>query len=158
MHTNRPRARVVLLCFVSLLASSGLLAAAGPGPARVVTVKAGDDMKFDVTTITARPGEALQVKVTTVGKIPKFAMAHNFVLLTKGADAKAFADQAIQARATNFVPAGLKAQVLAATGLAGPGETVEVTFTAPSAPGTYVYICSFPGHYAAGMKGVLVVK
>ena len=36
--------------------------------------------------------------------------------------------------------------------------TVEVTFDAPTEPGEYVYLCSFPGHYAAGMKGLLVVK
>ena len=37
------------------------------------------------------------------------------------------------------------------------GETVDVSFKAPAA-GTYPYICSFPGHLAAGMKGSLVVK
>jgi azurin len=48
--------------------------------------------------------------------------------------------------------------VLASTKMAGGGETVEVTFTAPKEPGEYLYICTFPGHYLAGMKGVLVVK
>ena len=33
--------------------------------------------------------------------------------------------------------------MLAATTLAGPGETVEVTFK-PTAPGTYNYLCTFP--------------
>jgi azurin len=47
--------------------------------------------------------------------------------------------------------------VIAHTGLVGPGETVEVTFKAPAA-GTYTFLCSFPGHFAAGMKGTLVVK
>ena len=45
-----------------------------------------------------------------------------------------------------------------ATGLAGPNETVEVTFAAPTAPGSYAFVCSFPGHYALGMRGVLTVK
>ena len=133
-------------------------ATAKPATARVITLKATDDMKYDVTSITARPGEALLVKVVSVGKIPKFAMAHNFVLLTKGANAKAFADQAMQAKATNHIPPALKKQVVASTGLAGPGETVQVAFKAPTAPGKYEFICSFPGHYAAGMKGVLIVS
>ena len=42
--------------------------------------------------------------------------------------------------------------------LAGGGETVEVTFRAPTAPGTYTFLCSFPGHFAAGMRGTLVIK
>lgn len=49
-------------------------------------------------------------------------------------------------------------QVLFHTEMVGGGETTEVTFTAPDEPGEYEYLCSFPGHYAAGMKGFLVVK
>jgi azurin len=133
------------------------LAAAAPAAGRVITLKTTDDMKYDITSITAKPGEALVVKVVNVGKIPKFAMAHNFVLLKAGSNAKAFADQAMKAQATAYIPAALKAQVLASSGLAGPGETVEVAFKAPTVPGKYEFICSFPGHFAAGMKGVLVV-
>jgi uncharacterized cupredoxin-like copper-binding protein len=44
------------------------------------------------------------------------------------------------------------------TTLVGPGETAEVTFKVPSAPGSYTFLCSFPGHFVAGMKGMLVVK
>ncbi len=39
-----------------------------------------------------------------------------------------------------------------------PGKTVNQTFTAPSAPGTYQYECDIPGHKEAGMIGQLVVK
>ena len=62
------------------------------------------------------------------------------------------------ARETEFIPADQKDKIIANTGLAGPGETVEVSFVAPKEPGTYPYLCSFPGHYAVGMKGDLVVK
>ena len=31
------------------------------------------------------------------------------------------------------------------------------TFTAPAA-GNYIFLCTFPGHYVAGMKGTLTVK
>jgi len=152
------KVRSIVVGTAAALAVCIPLAAAQPAPARVITLKSTDDMKFDITSITAKPGEALLVKVVNVGKIPKFAMAHNFVLLKQGANSKAFADQAMKAQATAYIPAALKAQVLASTGLAGPGETVEVTFKAPTAPGKYEFICSFPGHYAAGMKGVLIVS
>ena len=42
--------------------------------------------------------------------------------------------------------------------VAGAGETVEVTFKVPAAAGDYTYLCSFPGHFQAGMKGTLTVK
>jgi len=47
--------------------------------------------------------------------------------------------------------------VIASTKMLGPGETATVTFTAP-APGVYDYICTFPGHALAGMRGTLTVK
>jgi plastocyanin len=37
-----------------------------------------------------------------------------------------------------------------------PGQSASHTFTLD--PGTYVYICNVPGHYAAGMRGTLTVK
>lgn len=131
---------------------------AGAQAPRVVVLKAGDTMKFDVTRLTARPGESLRVRLTSIGTLPKAAMAHNFVLLITGTDVPAFAMAAAMARTTDFIPAKLKASVIASTSLAGAGETVEVTFKAPTKPGIYVFICSFPGHYNAGMTGTLTVK
>ena len=52
----------------------------------------------------------------------------------------------------------LLAQVLAGSKFAGPGETVYVTFKAPAEAGNYPYLCTFSGHFQAGMKGVLTVK
>ena len=43
-------------------------------------------------------------------------------------------------------------------GLLGPNETGEVTFQAPTEPGEYPFLCTFPAHCSIGMKGVLIVK
>ena len=115
-------------------------------------------MKFSMTEIVAKPGEQLRIRLTSAGAIPKEVMAHNFVLLTAGADVNKFAMAAAMARDTAYIPKALEAQILAKTGLAGPGETVEVTFAAPKAPGNNQYICSFAGHVQAGMTGWLIVK
>lgn len=125
---------------------------------RTIELTGGDDMKFNVTAISAKPGETLHVVLKNVGTVPKIAMAHNFVALKAGVDAAKFAQDAMTARDTEYVPAARKADVLASTKLAGPGETVEVTFKAPAKAGVYPYLCSFPGHFAAGMKGELTVK
>jgi azurin len=117
-----------------------------------------DDMKYSVTTIDAKPGETLRVRLTAKGVLPKMAMAHNFVLLKLGAKQIDFANAAAMARETDFIPPAMKDQVLAATTIAGAGESVEVTFKVPAAPGSYPYLCTFPGHFAAGMRGTLVVK
>lgn len=146
-----------ILVLALVLAAPSAFAAKDPDP-RTVTITATDDMKFSVTEITAKPGEQLRIVLTSTGTLPKLAMAHNVVVLAKGADVDAFINASAMARATAFVAPAFKAQVLAATALAGNGETVEVTFTVPKAPGRYDYVCSFPGHYFGGMRGVLIVK
>jgi len=140
----------------AVVTCAGLASAAPDG--RLVDITGNDQMKFNVTSITAKPGELLHVRLKSVGTLPKIAMAHNFVLLAKGTDAAAFTNASATASATGYIPAQFKAKVLASTALIGPGETVEVTFKAPAAPGQYTYLCSFPGHFVAGMKGVLIVK
>lgn len=131
---------------------------AGAAAGRTVEITGGDDMKFSVTSIAAKPGETIHVVLKNTGAVPKIAMAHNFVALKAGVDATKFSQEAMTARETEYVPAGRTADILGSTKLAGPGETVEVTFKAPTKPGSYPYLCSFPGHFAAGMRGDIVVK
>jgi azurin len=133
-------------------------AAAAAKGGRTVNLTGGDDMKYSLTTIEAKPGEMIHVVLKNTGTVPKIAMAHNFVLLALAADPIEFTKAAMMAQATDYVPQDQKAKILAQTKLAGPGETVEVSFKAPAKAGTYNYLCTFPGHYAAGMKGTLVVK
>jgi azurin len=128
------------------------------GAGRTIEITGGDDMKFSLTSIAAKPGETLHIVLKTTGTIPKIAMAHNFIALNAGVDVAKFAQEAMTARDTDYVPAARKADILAKTGLAGPGETVEVTFKVPAKAGSYPYLCTFPGHFAAGMRGDIVVK
>ena len=117
---------------------------------------------FKPDTITAKPAEQLLVRlksvVGTMGKMPKMAMAHNFVLIKPGNDPIQFANAGIPGGfAGNYIPPAKKDQIIAFTPLAGVGETLEVSFKAPAA-GTYPFVCTFPGHAAGGMKGTLNVK
>jgi azurin len=147
---------------VSFLIVAAVLAAQSFVPAqakpRTIEIEGTDAMKFSVVSIEAKPGEQLRVVLKAVGKMPKMAMSHNFVLLGAGVNAMDFANKSVMAAATNYIAPELKGQVLASTALAGAGETVEVTFKAPAKAGAYTFICSFPGHFAAGMRGTLVVK
>ena len=125
---------------------------------RLVELTGDDKVKYDKTEITAKPGETLRIVLKSVGTAPKAIMGHNFVLLKAGVDAVEFNKASFAARATDYIPTELKDQILAATALAGPGETVEVTVKVPAQPGRYTYLCTFPGHFALGMRGVLIVK
>ena len=77
--------------------------APGPGP-RVIAITGTDQMKYDVAAIQAAPGEDLKVTLTNAGSLPKESMAHNWVLLKAGADAAAFANAAVGAKSTDYLP------------------------------------------------------
>lgn len=141
---------------LTTLTFSGLYAAAPAG--RTVVIKGFDTMKYDVTSIEAHPGEKLTVTLKNEGNMPKEAMGHNWILLKAGNDPQAYANAAMTAKAEGFQPASQADKVITSIKLLGPHESGSVTFTVPSAPGKYPYLCSFPAHCQVGMKGVLVVK
>jgi azurin len=133
-------------------------AAAKPATGRAIAITANDTMKFNITEIHAKPGEALAVTLTNEGTVPKFSMGHNWVLLTAGTDLMAFAGEAATAAATEYVPVSFKDRVLASTKLLGPKESATALFYAPTKPGRYPFLCAFPGHMQVGMKGELIVE
>ena len=143
-------------------AADGAAPQAGTPPARTVTLTVSDPvdgkMSYSLSQIVAKPGERLRVVLTSLGTLPKLVMGHNFVLLKVGVDPKLFSEEAAAARDTDFIPAVRKAQIVAHTSIVGPGERDEVTFTVPKVAGKYPYLCTFAGHFAAGMSGVLLVK
>jgi len=129
-------------------------------PPKTVAVNADDKMKFDLTAFEVARGQKVTVTFKNVGTTPKFSMGHNFVLLDRTVNAgnvQTFLDKASTEAAHDYVPPAAK-EVLAHSKLLGPSETDTVTFTAPFVPGEYLYLCSFPGHYSQGTKGLMTVK
>lgn len=150
--------KIQTLCLLIPMLMVAQVVMAGNPEAKVIEIDGNDQMEFSVTDIEAQPGQPVTVKLTTISDFPKTAMAHNFVLLKSGADATAVANASAAASSSEYIAPEMEDKILAYTGLAGGGETVEVTFTVPEKPGDYEYICTFPGHYAGGMKGTLTVK
>ncbi len=131
-------------------------AAAPVDGVKAVVITADDTMKFNVTEIRAHVGEKIRVTLKNIGRMPKQAMGHNWVLLVPMPDGGVLAlAQAAAARAPEYVPADA-GRIIAHTKLLGPNESDTVEFSAPDAPGEYPFICTFPGH-AALMKGKLIV-
>ena len=137
--------------------SSAAPADAGSGP-QTVEITAGDTMKYSVTEIDAKPGEDLKVVLTNVGTQPVEVMGHDWVLLKAGSDVAAYDSAALTAKDTGYIPDSLKGEVIAQIALLGPRKSGEADFTAPTVPGDYPYLCTFPAHYQTGMKGTLTVK
>ena len=114
----------------------------------------GNQMKYEQTEFTVPAGEEITLTFENTATSP--AMEHNVVILTSNDDAvvNRVGQAAMQAADNGYVPDD--EAILAATDLAAPGETVSVPFTAPSEPGTYRYICTYPGHYTV-MQGTMTV-
>ena len=118
-----------------------------------IVIESSDQMRFNVTELTVKSGETINLTLVHTGSLPKVAMGHNWVLLEKGTDVRSFALSAMKEKDNEYIPSS---NVLVATPLIGGGEETSITFTAPS-PGEYDFICSFPGHYGL-MKGKLIVE
>ena len=145
---------------VSLL-TLGLLVGCGPSEPVEMTVEVtgNDQMKFSVERIEVDAPAKVTIAFRNVGKMPKVAMGHNFVLLKRGVNALEFASECVSGGAVaenEFLPEPLRDRALGWTKVLGPGE--EDRFVADLLePGSYPFVCTFPGHFAQ-MKGVLVAR
>ncbi|MBV7441635.1 azurin [Weeksellaceae bacterium TAE3-ERU29] len=122
----------------------------------VLEIEGNDQMQFNKTELRAKAGEPITLTLKHVGQSGKDIMGHNFVLLKPGTDIAQFGNDAVNAKDSDYIPAEHANDVIAHTKLIGGGESDTITIDALE-PGTYDYICSFPGHYAI-MKGQLIVE
>jgi|SRR5690625_3748239 len=148
----------ISIFFMIFAFMTSALAIAQDDDARVIEIKGLNNMTYDKTEIVAKPGEKITIRLTTVTDYKPRQMSHNLVLLKQTADVQAFIAASEKAAVEDFIAPKMKDQVIAHTPMASGGETVEVTFTAPERPSKYMYVCTFPGHFFAGMKGTLTVK
>jgi azurin len=111
-------------------------------------------MQFDKKELTA-PADCTQIEVTLThtGKLPMAAMGHDWALV-KSDDLTAVANAGAAAGLqSNYIQPGDK-RVIAATKMIGGGQSTSVTFPASllMKGGSYMYLCTFPGHNAL-MRG-----
>lgn len=120
------------------------------------TLEGNDQMQYDKTELRVKAGQPITLVFKHTGKMEKTAMGHNFVVLKQGTDLNAFAQKAMTAKDSDYIPKSESASVIAHTKLIGGGESDTIEFTIAE-KGTYDYICSFPGHFSM-MKGKLIVE
>lgn len=128
------------------------LRALGVQVVRIATVP--EQMAFDLRWFAVEAGAPLQIVVTNAD-----AMPHNLIV---------GAPKAVEPIGTAAMTMGMPSDpgakpfvpdsplVLQATTLLKEGETARLSFTAPRQPGEYVFLCSYPGHWAR-MYGVMLV-
>lgn len=122
-----------------------------------VTLKAigekKEEMRFDQDTLEVKAGSLVKLKLVNEGT--EQSMIYNVVFTQPGKSiATALAGEKIGASG-NYVPRS--DQILAASPLALPGQTVEMEFIAPKEPGAYDFVCTYPGFYQV-MNGKLIVR
>lgn len=125
---------------IVLAAMALLLAACGGGGSKSVALSFEGDDTFHYTpaSATVSAGDEVEVTLNNAG-----ALEHSWELVPDDVDLATVTD----ADAINN----------ASVGTVAPGESGTVTFTAPAA-GTYKFVCTVPGHAAAGMVGTFTVN
>jgi len=122
------------------------------GPDKTIVIGTIPGLKFDQTVLTVKAGS--KIKITFKNSDD---MLHNFVI-TKPNTADSVGSRALRlglkGESMNFVPTS--ADVLFNTKLLHPKEMESIYFIAPTKPGQYPYVCTYPGHYLV-MRGVLKV-
>ncbi|HEY0734147.1 MAG TPA: plastocyanin/azurin family copper-binding protein [Herpetosiphonaceae bacterium] len=120
---------------------------AGGGATTLSVAADAAQLKYAQTTLEATAGQPITVNFNN----PSTALPHNWVLVPQGQE-DAVVTAALPA---NGDATGLAGVLAAGKPITGSQETINV----PAQPaGTYSFICTVPGHYQSGMKGVLTVK
>ncbi len=141
--------RPALLCLAFLAASPAL--AGEPAVILVKTLTA--QMKYDTPEMLMTPGQQVRIVFENGDDLP-----HNLVFCQPGTDTAAMAlkqmENAEVALKRNWLPDDPR--IWAHSKMLNPHEKDEITFTAPTKPGVYPYVCTFPGH-AMTMRGEVKV-
>jgi putative heme-binding domain-containing protein len=124
----------------------------GVSSLRIGTVT--DQMLFDKERLAVRAGKPAEIIFENTDLMP-----HNFVLIQPGsleevgtiAEAQATEPGALE---RNYVPKTSK--IILASRLIQPRDSQTLSFTAPTQPGIYPYVCTYPGHWRR-MFGALYV-
>ena len=121
---------------------------------QTIVLNSNDLMLFDKSSLSAKAGKNIRLVLNHTGKIGKEFMGHNFVLLKKDVDVDDFAMLALDFKENEYIPKNN--DFIVHTRMLGGGESDTINFTIEE-PGSYTYVCTFPGHYQI-MQGILTIE
>lgn len=123
--------------------------------ARAVTIEVGKNLSYTVRSFTVRPGEPIQFTLINPDVVP-----HNWTLIKPGTLQKVgdLLNKIVaepDAASRQYIPKS--DDVLFYTDIVGPQDQFIISFRAPTTPGRYPFLCTFPGHWMV-MNGEMIVK
>ena len=124
---------------------------------QLVYIEGNDTMKYSVELIETKPGKHITLTFKATGNLPRSTMAHNWVLLEPNTDVEAFVNAGLNFPDNDYIDPALEEKILVRTKMLANGEMDVLVFKAPGIKGEYDYVCTFPAHYLAGMRGKFIV-
>jgi putative heme-binding domain-containing protein len=115
-----------------------------------------EQMLYDKSLLVVEAGKPVEIILLNEDVMP-----HNLVIVTPGASeevGKAAEKMQPEPDAQGRVHVPVSPKVLHATRMIDPGERTKLSFTAPTEPGDYQYVCTFPGHWMRMLGTLAVVK
>ncbi len=119
---------------------------AAPGGAPAVSTDPSGQLRYVETELQAAAGQPFSVQFDNPSPLP-----HNWVLVSQGEE------EAVAGAAQADGSAEGVDGVVAGGAIVAAGQSAAIDVPAVEA-GAYSYICTVPGHYAAGMRGTLNVR
>lgn len=123
-------------------------------PDQVLVLGTKPGLKYDITSLQVRAGSKIKLVFNNNDD-----MTHNVVIVQPGAASEvgeAGLNLGLKGAEMQYVPVTPK--VLFHTNLIQPGANEAIYFIAPTTPGDYTYLCSYPGHYTVMQGTMKVVK
>jgi azurin len=121
-------------------------------PDQVLKLGTKPGLKYDVAQFEVKAGSKIRLVFNNNDD-----MTHNVVVVVPGAGdevGKLALNLGLKGSEMNYVPNSPK--VLFHTSLLEPDSSESIYFIAPTKPGEYMFLCTYPGH-ASVMRGILKV-
>jgi plastocyanin len=144
----KKRTLYVILAFVLIAFVLAACGGGGEATSNEFTVTVVNEFGFDPNSITVKAGDTITVNFENTG-----AVEHNLNIVKPEAELDHLIEEIQEGAGHGHVDEELLTNMHDTE----PGHTEAITFTAPSEPGEYSFICTTPGHAAAGMVGTIVV-
>ena len=121
----------------------------------IETAAGAEEFRYVQAALEAPAGSRIKLELSNMTN-PDDEVGHNWVLVKPGQEESVLASGIAAGDDRDWLDEN-DPGIIAATRLIEGGQRDTVTFDAPP-PGTYTFLCTFPEHYAGGMKGTLTVQ
>ena len=121
----------------------------------IQTASGATALSYVPTSLEAPAGSTIKLVLSNTTD-PAAEVGHNWVLVAPGQEESVLASSAAAGDGGDWLDT-TDPGVIAASRLIEGNQHDTVSFAAPPA-GAYTFLCTFPDHYAGGMKGTLTIR